>query len=78
LIDQNANKTKNINFYLTVKVRLKISYDNAKLVYDTVKKNYLDEGIAVNFYEAKEVPHKYTVDIVPIDDVEKYVDSLRE
>lgn len=57
---------------------LNISYDNAKLVYDIIKKNYLDEGVAVNFYEAKEVPRKYGVDIVPIDDIEKYIDSLRE
>jgi len=57
---------------------LHISPENAKLVYDTVKKNYLDEGIVVNFYEAKEVPRKYAVEIVPIDDVEKYIDSLRE
>jgi hypothetical protein len=56
---------------------LKINYENAKLVYDTIKKNYLDEGIAVNFYEAKEVPRKYAVDIgEPIEDVEKYIDSL--
>ncbi|MEL7665575.1 MAG: DUF2971 domain-containing protein [Methanosarcina mazei] len=57
---------------------LRISCENAKLVYDTVKKNYLDEGIAVNFYEAKEIPRKYAVEIEPIDDVEKYIDSLHE
>ena len=57
---------------------LNISPKNAKLVHDTIKKNYLDEGVAVNFYEAKEVPRKYVVDIVPIDDIEKYIDNLRE
>jgi hypothetical protein len=56
---------------------MKITYENAKLVYDTVKKNYLDEGIAVNFYEAKEIPRKFVVGIgEPIKDVEKYIDSL--
>jgi len=55
---------------------MKITYENAKLVYDTVTKNYLDEGIAVNFYEAKEVPRKYTIKIEPINDVEKYIDDL--
>jgi Protein of unknown function (DUF2971) len=57
---------------------LRISYENAKLAYETVKKNYLDKGITVNFYEAKEVPRKYAVGIIPIYDVEKYIDSLRE
>jgi hypothetical protein len=56
----------------------KMKQENAQLVYNTVKKNYLDEGVTVNFYEAKEAPRKYSVDIVPIDDVEKYIDSLRE
>ena len=56
---------------------MKITYENAKLVYETIKKNYLDEGIVVNFYEAKEVPHKYEIDIgEPIKDVEKFIDSL--
>jgi hypothetical protein len=55
---------------------LKINHENAKLVYDTVKKNYLDEGVTVNFYEAIEVPHKYNVEIKQIDDVEKYLNDL--
>ena len=55
---------------------LKINYENAKLVYDTVKKNYLDEGVTVNFYEAVEVPHKYNVEIKQIDDVETYLNNL--
>jgi len=53
---------------------LKISHKDAKLVYETVKKNYLD----VNFYESKEVSHKYEVTIEPIDDVEKYLNDLHK
>lgn len=55
---------------------LHISYENAKLVYDTIKRNYLDEGFAVNFYEAKEIPRKYALEIELIEDVKKYIDSL--
>jgi hypothetical protein len=55
---------------------LKITYGKAKLVYDTIKKNYLDEGIVVNFYEAKEVLRKYEVKAEPIVDVDKYLDDL--
>lgn len=55
---------------------LKINHNNAKLVYDTVKKNYLDKGVTtVNFYKAIEAPRKYAVEIKPIDDIEKYIDS---
>lgn len=55
---------------------LKIGSDNAKLVYETIKKNYLDEGIIVNFYEAKEVIGKYEIIPEPIIDVEKYIEDL--
>lgn len=55
---------------------LNISYDNAKSVYETVKKNYLDEGFVVKFYEAIEVPRKYALEIKQIDDVEKYFNDL--
>lgn len=55
---------------------LRINHKNARLVYKTIKKNYLDEGISINFYEAKEVIRKYKVKIEPINDVEKYIDSL--
>ena len=41
---------------------LKIGYGDAKLVYETVKENYLDKGSNVNFYEAKEVVGKYEVE----------------
>jgi hypothetical protein len=56
---------------------LRTNYENAKLVYETVKKNYLDEGITVNFYEAKEIPRKYEVEIDPIQDMGKYLNGLR-
>ncbi|MPM45043.1 hypothetical protein SDC9_91728 [bioreactor metagenome] len=56
---------------------LKITHKNAKLVYETIKKNYLDEGIVINFYEAKEVPKKYEIKIEPIENVEKYIDSIK-
>jgi len=55
---------------------LKITYGKAKLVYDAVKKNYLDKGINVNFYEAKEVIGKYEVEPELITDVEKYLDDF--
>ncbi|WP_156165708.1 DUF2971 domain-containing protein [Methanosarcina sp. 2.H.A.1B.4] len=55
---------------------MKINHENAKLVYETVKMNYLDEGITVNFYEAKEIPRKYEVKIKLIDDVMKYINDL--
>ena len=54
---------------------LKISYEDAKLVYETVKNDYLDEGFSVNLYEAKEVYQKYTVDIELITDMEKYISN---
>jgi hypothetical protein len=53
-----------------------MNYDKTKLVYDTIKENYVDKGLIVNFYEAKEVPRKYEVKIEPIDYFEKHVDSL--
>lgn len=55
---------------------MKTNHENAKLVYETVKKNYLDEGITINFYEAKEIPLKYEVKIKPIDDMMKYINNL--
>lgn len=55
---------------------MRITNEDAKLVYNTVKKKYLDEGINVNFYEAKEVRRKYEIKIEgPIIDIEKYIDS---
>lgn len=57
-------------------VGMKITYENVKLVYENVKKNYMDQGITVKFYEAKEVHRKYAVEIEPIDDIGKYIDSL--
>ncbi len=42
----------------------------------TIKENYLDKELIVNFYEAKEVPRKYEVKIEPIDDFEKHINSL--
>lgn len=56
---------------------LKINYKDAKLVYDTIKQNYLDKGINVNFYEAKEVRNKYEVKAEPIINVEKYLDDIQ-
>lgn len=56
---------------------LKIGYNDAKLVYDTIKVNYLDKGINVNFYEAKEVIGRYEVKPELITDVEKYLDELQ-
>lgn len=55
---------------------LHVSPKNAELVYETVKKNYIEEGIAANFYEAKEVPNKYAVEIKLIDDIKKYIDDI--
>lgn len=56
---------------------LKINYNNAKLVYNTVKENYLDKGFNVNFYEAKEVVGKYEVEPELISDIEKYLSDLQ-
>jgi hypothetical protein len=55
---------------------LKTGYDDAKLVYETIKDNYFDKGFTVNFYEAKEVVGKYEVEPVLINDVAKYLDDL--
>jgi hypothetical protein len=55
---------------------LKIGYNDAKLVYETIKENYLDKGFNVNFYEAKEVVGKYEVELELINDVEIYLDDL--
>lgn len=55
---------------------LKIGYNDAKLVYDTIKENYLNKGFNVNFYEAKEVVGKYEVEPELISDVEKYFDDM--
>ena len=57
---------------------MKITYKNAKLVYETIKENYLDKGIIVNFYEAKEVQRRYEVKIEKIKDIDKYFDKLRK
>lgn len=54
---------------------MKITYENAKLIYETIKENYLDQGINVNFYEAKEVPRKYEIKICEIKDIDTYLDS---
>jgi len=51
---------------------MKITHENAKLVYDTVKKNYLDKGFTVNFYEAKEVKREYRMEICEINDIDTY------
>lgn len=55
---------------------LRTNYENAKLVYEIIKKYYLDEGVPVNFYEAKEVPRMYAVKIEPIKNIEKYINNL--
>jgi len=55
---------------------MRINYENAKLVYDAVKKNYIDKGIEVNLYEAKEVPRSYEVKIEKIRDIDTYFDHV--
>jgi hypothetical protein len=55
---------------------MRITYENAKLVYETIKKNYIDEGIVVKFYEAIEVKRQYKVKIEQIEDIDKYFDEL--
>lgn len=55
---------------------LKINNKNAKLVYETIKKNYLDEGITVNFYESIEVIGKYEVKVKKIPDIIQYINNL--
>jgi len=56
---------------------MKIKYENAELVYNTVKENYLDKGYAVKFYEAKEVRYKYEVKVDEIKDIDKYLLELK-
>lgn len=56
---------------------MKIKYENAELVYNTVKENYLDKGYIVKFYEAKEVRYKYEVKIDEIKDIDTYLLELK-
>jgi hypothetical protein len=56
---------------------MKIKYKNAKLVYNTVKENYLDKGYVVKFYEAKEVRYKYEVKVEEIKDINTYLLELK-
>jgi len=80
IIDQDILENEILNYRKKdlegVIFGLKINYNNAKLVYDTIKQNYLDKGINVNFYEAKEVHHKYEVETEPIINIEKYLDDI--
>lgn len=56
---------------------MKIKYENAELVYNTVKENYLDKGYMVKFYEAKEARYKYEVKVDEIKDIDTYLLELK-
>ncbi|AKB43333.1 DUF2971 domain-containing protein [Methanosarcina vacuolata] len=56
---------------------MKIKYENAELVYNTVKENYLDKGYVVKFYEAKEVRYKYEVKVDEIKNINTYLLELK-
>lgn len=55
---------------------MKISLQNAKSVYDVVCKEYSDEGIDINLYQAKAIQGKYALQIEAINDINNYFDSL--
>jgi len=55
---------------------LNMDHKNAELVYVTVKKNFFDFGIPINFYKAVEVEHEYKLKIEPINDIEMYINEL--
>lgn len=57
---------------------LKASFENAESVCNIIRKEYLDKGIGVNLYQAKEVRGKYALQIVPIDNIDDYLASLRQ
>lgn len=42
-------------------------------IYDTIKTNYLQEGIRVNFYRAQAIKGKYAINVKKIDRLDKYI-----
>ncbi|MGP8329362.1 MAG: DUF2971 domain-containing protein [Methanosarcinaceae archaeon] len=55
---------------------LKIEPKNVERIYNTIDEKYLKEGTHVNFYEAREIRGKYKIQIVKINDIGTYLDSL--
>jgi hypothetical protein len=56
---------------------LRIKYCDAYFVYKTIEKNYINRDIPVNFYKAEEVKDEYALEIKKIDNVNEYMESLR-
>lgn len=55
---------------------LRISREDATLIYNTIKDNYLDNGIDVKFCKAERVRGKYEIKNREIDDIDKYLKGL--
>ncbi|MCD4820832.1 MAG: DUF2971 domain-containing protein [Methanococcoides sp.] len=55
---------------------LKVNKKDAQDVYETIRENYINKRVNVNFYEAKEIRNKYAIQVEKIDDMNKYLDSL--
>lgn len=54
---------------------LNIDQKNAELVYATIKKNFLDSGIPINFYKTVEIEHEYKLEIERINNIEMYINE---
>lgn len=55
---------------------LKISSDDAESVYKIIREEYLEKGIKVNLYQAKEIQGEYALQMEPINDIDEYLISL--
>lgn len=57
---------------------LRVKYCDANMVYKTIEKNYINKGININFCKAQEKEDEYAIDIMKIDDIEEYIESLSQ
>lgn len=57
---------------------LNTSIEDMISIHSLVKKEYLEEGHVVNFYKAREVPNKYAIDFIKIDDLSRYLKKHSE
>jgi hypothetical protein len=77
-------KTKNCKFEKTelegVIFGLRTKYCDACKVHKIIEKNYINNGIHINFYRVLKVKNEYAVKIIPISEavIEEYLESLSD
>ena len=57
---------------------LRVDYFDAYMIYKTIKKNYLDKDIPINFYKAREKETEYGVEISQIENIDEYLGALSD